>query len=327
MPVLNEADHLEAAVRGILRQDYGGGQELVIALGSSNDGTTQLAQDLAAGDGRIKLVENPANDVPIGLNLAIQATQYPVVIRVDAHAELPTDYTELMVAKLRETDSANVGGVMRAEGTTPIQRAIARAYNSPWGLGGGSYHGARSEGPSDSAYLGVYRREVFEEVGLFDEKMRRAQDWELNDRIRRAGYQIWFTPEVEVIYWPRPTLAKLRLQMFATGVWRGHLVRKQGRSPLRYLAPPLLVLGLLVSFLLGLRGLAGHKPAAVTASVLPFSYVTGLSVASAQMKPDTLADCCLNALVLSVIHLSWGAGFIRGWVSGAEQTVDASRRS
>ncbi|MDR1791219.1 MAG: glycosyltransferase family 2 protein [Propionibacteriaceae bacterium] len=324
MPVLNEAEHLEAAVAGILAQKYDGEAEVILALGNSTDGTSELAESLAAADPRIQLVRNPANDVPIGLNLAIRASKYPVIIRVDAHSELPPDYTAELVGVLASTDAVNVGGVMLAKGDGPVQEAIARAYNSPFGLGGAAYHGGRTDVPmaAESAYLGVYRREIFDEVGYFDESMRRAQDWELNYRIRQQGYVILFDPGVEVGYWPRASFGALRKQMYATGVWRGALVRRQGKTPLRYLAPPLLVLGLLASLGIALTGAGGRR---WLAGCLPALYILGLTGVSFTMPGRSPFGKVLNVLTLAVIHISWGLGFLRGLLRGAGSTVDKSR--
>ena len=134
---------------------------------------------------------------------------------------------------------------MRADGRTPFQRAVARAYNSPVGLGGGAYHGGTNEGEAESAYLGVMRRAVLDEVGLFDESIRRGEDWELNLRIRRAGYRVWFDPALSVTYWPRESWTRLARQFHATGRWRGELVRRFGRgNSLRFFAPPALVIAI-----------------------------------------------------------------------------------
>lgn len=331
IPVLNEAAHLAEAVASVLGQDYPAEQEVVIALGSSTDDTNAVAVQLAAADPRVKLVDNPSNDVPIGLNKAIRLSRHPIVVRVDAHAVLPNDYTRRLVTMLYETGAANIGGVMRAVGNTPFQQAVARVYNSPWGLGGGQFHGAREAGPSETAYLGVFRREVLDEVGLYDETMRRAQDWELNSRIIAAGHLIWFTPDVEVEYRPRATPAKLARQMLATGVWRGHLVRKQGRTPLKYLAPPAVVLALAVSVVtavLQVFGVARSGPSGLLRlSHLAWpGYLGGAAVvASTSLGGRTLTDKALNLVVLVIVHLSWGLGFIRGWTSGAESVVDTSR--
>lgn len=331
MPVLNEEGYLADAVAAVLGQEYPAEQELVIALGESTDDTIDIARELAATDARITLVENPANDIPVGLNLAIAASRHPIVVRVDAHAELPSGYTKRMVEILGETGAVNVGGVMLAKGRTAFQAAVARAYNSPWGLGGGQYHGAKQAGPSDSAYLGVFRREVLVQVGGYDESLRRAEDWELNSRIIAAGHLVWYTPELSVTYWPRATPATLRQQMFATGVWRGHLVRQQGRTPLKYLPPPLLTLAVGVSVLAGLGHLTGllrGTPGKVAALIyaVPVAYLAGLKVVALKsLGAASIREWSLNIAVLAIMHLSWGAGFLRGLLSGAEATVDTSR--
>ncbi len=331
MPVLNEQGYLADAVAAVLAQSYPAEQELVIALGASTDDTTAIAHELAETDARITLVDNPVNDIPVGLNLAIAASRHPIVVRVDAHAELPADYTRTMVGLLNETGAVNVGGVMHAKGRTPFQAAVARAYNSPWGLGGGQYHGAKQAGPSDSAYLGVFRREVLDEVGGYDDTLRRAEDWELNSRILAAGHLIWYTPDVAVTYWPRATPASLRRQMYATGVWRGHLVREQGRTPLKCLPPPLVTLALSVSALVAVvqRNRVLPRRAARLASVVhaaPMLYAAGLGWVSVRsLGAGNAREWLLNVAVLGIMHLSWGAGFLRGLFAGAHTTVDTSR--
>src|SRR4029079_15214133 len=174
MPVLNERAYLSRAVETVLAQDVAAPTELILALAPSTDGTTELARELAAEDARIVLVDHPDADIPVGLNLAIRAGSYPTIMRVDAHSELEPDYTRRALETLERVRAANVGGVMRADGRTPFQRAVARAYNSPVGLGGGAYHGGTHEGEAESAYLGVMRRAVLDEVGLFDETIRRG---------------------------------------------------------------------------------------------------------------------------------------------------------
>src|SRR6185312_1369456 len=115
MPVLNEADYLDRAVQTVLAQEVDGPSELVLALGPSTDGTSDLARRLAAGDSRIVLVDNPEADIPKGLNRAIRASRYPTVVRVDAHSELAGGYARAALAVLAGTRAANVGGVRRAD--------------------------------------------------------------------------------------------------------------------------------------------------------------------------------------------------------------------
>ena len=130
MPVLNEAPYLRESVEAILKQDYPGEREIILAVAPSNDGTDELAAELAEDHPQVKVVPNPGRDIPRGLNLAICTSRHPVIIRVDAHSELMDDYTRIGIATLKRTGAANVGGLMRAHGKSPFQYACL-LYTSP----------------------------------------------------------------------------------------------------------------------------------------------------------------------------------------------------
>ena len=336
MPVLNERTYLEHAVRSVLAQDVAGPTELVLALGPSSDGTTQLAERLAADEPRLRIVHNPAADIPVGLNAAIRASRHRTIIRVDAHSELSPGYARRALETLERTGAANVGGVMRADGRTPFQAAVARAYNSPVGLGGGSYHGGTREGIAESAYLGVMRRPVLDEVGLFDESIRRGEDWELNLRIRQAGHMVWFDPQLAVTYWPRESWIRLARQFRSTGAWRGELVRRYGRSNgVRFFAPPallvILALAVVVAALQLTGVLSGIGSLIASAVYLPLIAYAVLLIAMALAPgrptdpPRSPRERLWTLAVLPTMHLSWGLGFLLGVLRGAHDTVDTSR--
>jgi len=332
MPVLNEARYLETAIATVLDQDYAGEKELILALGPSTDGTDAIVERLSAADPRITSVHNPETDIPVGLNLAIKASRFPIIVRVDAHSELEPGYTSRAVETLERTKAANVGGIMHARGKTAFQSAAARGYNSRFGLGGARYHGGGDEGPAESAYLGVFRREVLTEVGYFDESIRRGEDWELNLRIRAAGHSVWFDPALQVTYWPRESWTKLVRQFCATGIWRGELVRRyRGRNPWRFFVPPVLVLTVLASVVLGilqLTGVVSGWPSAVASLVYvgPAAYVLlVLVLAFIADRGSSFLDRWFFVVVLPTMHLSWGVGFILGLVRGARDSVDTSR--
>lgn len=332
MPVLNEERYLEAAVASVLAQEVDGPAELILALGPSTDGTDALARRLAADDGRVRLISNPDADIPIGLNRAIAASAYPTIVRVDAHSALDAGYTRRAMATLARVRAANVGGVMRADGRTPFQRAVARAYNSPIGLGGGAYHSGGADGPAESAYLGVMRRAVLDEVGGFDESIRRGEDWELNLRIRRAGYRVWFDPDLAVTYWPRERWTRLVRQFRSTGTWRGELVRRYGRrNSLRFFAPPALVVLVALVLAVAAMQLTGvlHGAWALVASLvyLPLAayLVVVVAYACSRRAGPGGRERLWALVVIPSMHLAWGAGFLVGAARGARENVDTSR--
>src|SRR5215471_16498695 len=112
MPVLNEERHLADAVGRIMDQDYPGELELVLAVGPSRDKTQQIAARLAAANPRVIVVPNPTGRTPQGLNIAIKASQYSILVRVDGHSLLPPDYVRAAVETMEETGADNVGGIM-----------------------------------------------------------------------------------------------------------------------------------------------------------------------------------------------------------------------
>lgn len=333
MPVLNEAEYLRAAVQSILSQDYEGDKELVLALGPSIDDTAAVAESLAMEDSRVKLVLNQQGRTPIGLNLAIKASSHPIVIRVDAHSELEPSYTARGIETLFRVDAHDVGGLMDARGKNTTQRAVAAAYHSPWGLGGAAYHSGAPEGPAESAYLGIFRREVFDEVGFYDESLWRAQDWELCLRIRQAGHKVWFDPELRTGYYPRDDFKALAAQSYASGVWRGEIARRypDGKS-LRHDLPPLMVAGTIFgSLAILLEPLAGKKLGRLTRTVLqlaklaPATYGALVIYASATASRATPKEKIVMLRVLPTIHFPWAIGFVKGRLRGAKGTLDKGR--
>ena len=321
MPVLNEATHVRAAVDSLLGQDYTGPFEVTIALGPSIDGTNELVEELAAVDSRIRVVDNEIGSTPAGLNLAIRESRFPIVIRVDAHSVLPPDYARIAVETILATGADNVGGLMDAQGTTPFERAVARAYGSRVGLGGTKLHVGGEAGPAETVYLGVFRRDRLLEVGLFDEEIKRGQDWELNRRLRQSGGTVWFTPRLKVTYRPRPNLYRLARQFVSTGVWRGELARRfPASNGLRYFAPPVMVVGVAIGLLLGIAGivqaLLGAAPWLLWGFAIPVAYLL-IVVVSALVwgRRDGFSSFLWFLVVLPCIHFSWGIGFILGYLS------------
>lgn len=324
MPVLNDARHVRAAVDSLLAQDYAGEAEISIAVGPSIDGTTELVHELQAADPRIHVLQNRVGSTPAGLNLAISASTHPIVIRVDAHSELPPDYARLAVETMLRTGAQNVGGIMDARGRTSFETAVARAYGSRVGLGGTPHHVGGREGPADTVYLGVFDREMLVSVGMFDERIKRGQDWELNRRIKNAGGLVWFTPELRVVYRPRASIAALARQFFSTGLWRGELSRSfPTRGTLRYFAPPVLVIGVVLGTLLGLGALVqlavGSAPWLLLGFAAPAAYALIVVLSSIVVTGrDGLRTSLWMLLVLPCIHFCWGTGFVLGYFSLAK---------
>jgi glycosyltransferase involved in cell wall biosynthesis len=303
LPVLNEANHLAAAVKAILSQDYPGKFEVILAIGPSKDETLEIAKELAKSDSRVVVVLNPTGRTAAGLNIALAKSNSPIIVRVDGHAEIPSNYLSIAVELLRETGAVNVGGLMGAVGKTKFEKSVARAMRSPLGVGAAKFHTGGGSGEVDTVYLGCFLREALTEIGGFDERFIRAQDWELNFRLRERGGKIYFDPRLEVTYRPRPNLAALAKQYFEYGRWRRVVSRKHaGTVNYRYLAPPVALVGTVISLIAGLLVSPWLLvPAGVYAG---FTLIAGVALGKG------LLEKLLMPAVLFTMQMSWGAGFI-----------------
>ncbi|CAB4366836.1 MAG: glycosyltransferase [Actinobacteria bacterium] len=302
LPVLNEEKHLEHAVQSILSQDYLGPIEVILAIGPSHDRTREIAEAISKRESRVVLVDNPTGRTAAGLNLALKKSQNPVIVRVDGHAQIPNSYLSLVVEILKKTGAVNVGGVMAAIGVTPFEKAVAGAMRSPLGVGASRFHTGGEAGVVDTVYLGAFRREALLEIGGFDERFTRAQDWELNFRLRENGGVVYFDPRLHVTYRPRSSIKALAKQYFEYGRWRRVVSRRHiGTINYRYLAPPVALVGFLASLIAGFFTPILFLPAAI---YLFFVLIASVKIAS------SLREYFLLLAVIPTMHFAWGAGFI-----------------
>ncbi len=303
LPVLNEELHLANAVQSILSQDYAGELEIILALGPSKDKTNEIAERLASADKRILLVKNPSGRTAAGLNLALNKSTNPVIVRVDAHAQIQQNYISLAIEIMKSSGAVNVGGIMGAQGVSVFEKAVARAMRSSLGVGASRFHTGGESGYVDTVYLGVFLRAAVIALGGFDERFIRAQDWELNYRLRQAGGKIFFDPRLHVIYRPRSSVKALAKQYFEYGRWRRVVSRRhKGTINYRYLAPPFSLVTALMSIVLALTlNKLFIIPAAIYGIFLILaSLVTGKGITERILLP----------IVLFTMQMSWGLGFL-----------------
>lgn len=305
IPAREAASSVAAAVESALRQDLVA--EVVVAAG---DPATRAAVERVA-DRRVSVVGNPEGTTPAALNRALRHSSGDIIVRCDAHSTLPPGYVARAVELLESTGAANVGGRQVPQGVEPFERAVAMAMVSPLGAGDARYRVGGRPGPTDTVYLGVFRRGELEAVGGFDETLERNQDYELNWRLRQKGGVVWFDPQLAVQYRPRSTARSLWRQYFDYGYWKRIVLRRHPDSlRWRQLAAPSLVVGLAASAVVAL--LDWKKGAA-----LPAVYVAttaGAGVYDLVRRRDAAA--LLEPVALWVMHLAWGSGFIAGLLSG-----------
>lgn len=324
MPIFNEESYIEACLTNIFAQDYPMDKlEIIIADGMSTDRTRAIIQKIIDGDcspgsqkkygqlnakPQITLLDNPKRIVSTGLNLAILQAKGEIIIRIDGHTLIESDYVAQCVLALQRTQVAGVGGPMISRGRGYMAEGIAIATSTPFGIGNSTYRTSRyfKEQPVETTHMGAYWKKALLDVGLFDEKLVRHQDYELDYRIRHRGGTVLLSPHIRSHYYVRGSLQKLWRQYLQYGFWKGRFLR---RNPLslkwRHTVPPLLVLSLLVGGLGAMINPIGKIIFSAEVVLYLIFILIGVLVSCGKEK---LKYFPILPLIFFCLHFSWGSG-------------------
>lgn len=315
IPMRNEADTIGACLDGLLAQDYPPELvEILVVDGVSSDDSRAVIEDYARRSGRVRLLDNPRGIVPPALNTAIRSARGTVIVRIDGHTRVATDYVRTGVETLERTGAQNVGGPMHAVGGGVVGDAIAAATSSRFGVGS-YFHYGTEERDVDTVYLGMWPRNIFSSVGMFDEEFVRNQDDEFNYRLRKSGGRIVLNPAMRSWYQNRKSFRHLIRQYFQYGEWKVRVLQKHPRQmSWRHFVPP--------TFVAMLLGLAVAAPlvggAGWLLAALAFTYLTTIAVLGCNIGIRAGWRACLaTSLAFGIIHLAWGSGFLVGLIRHA----------
>lgn len=311
VPMRNEERHISKCLESLLRQDYLPARvEILVVDGMSDDRSREIVGEFVSRNPNIQLLDNPRRIVPTAMNIGIQRARGDVIVRVDGHCRLESDYLSQCVKYLQLTKADNVGGMMQAMGANYVGEAIAFVTSSPFGIGNSKFHYSDREGYVDTVYLGAYPRAVFDRIGLFDEGLVRNQDYEFNYRLRSSGGRIFYTPAIKVPYYCRDSLFGLLKQYFQYGFWKAQVIRKHPRSiALRQLVPPIFVGTLIIT---GLLGLASHQFHYLFALVVLSYLIASLVFSTAIARREGWKYLPILPLTSACVHLAWGSGVLWG---------------
>ena len=317
-----EAAFIGPCLDRLLAQDVDGEIEVLVVDGGSTDGTRDLVKRVASGDGRVRLLDNPARVAPAAFNIGIAASRGRLVSLIGAHSLPQLDYARRLVGDFEESGAWLVGGRAVSEPAVegPVAAGIARAMASPLGVGGATFRLSDTPCWAETGFPGAYRRALFDEIGTFDEVLVRNQDDDLHLRARLAGHRLWYDPALATVYHPRSTFPALWRQYDDYGYWRwATLVKHRRLASSRQAAPGALVAGLLGGAVLGVRS---RRLRALWAGGAAAWLV--VLVAAAQRERRGGADpatAAAAAAAVGTMHLAYGTGFWRGAGSALRRWV------
>jgi len=320
IPARNEEKFIAACLQSVLDGRYPHDRlEILVIDGESTDQTPAIVKSFCARYPFVRLLENPARVVPHAMNIGIRAATGEIIVRVDAHARYGADYVLQLVTWMQRLRADNVGGVWITHpgAGTAEAMAVAIVLSHRFGVGSADYRLSGSEAPRevDTVPFGCYRREMFEKIGLYDERFIRNQDDELNARLKRSGGRIFLIPEIRIDYVARESLRKLARMLYQYGYFKPLIAVKLGRpATLRQLAPPLFA-----ASVLGLPFAFWMSPLAGAVCALPLLAHTALNLVISGSRAARDGWRLFPWLVAGFLaaHLAYGCGYLRGMVDFA----------
>jgi glycosyltransferase involved in cell wall biosynthesis len=228
IPCFQERDFIRSCLESVIAFELPPDTttEILVVDGMSSDGTREVIDDLARTIPKILRVDNVDRTQSAALNLGINVGRGQYLLRLDAHSVYPPDYLIRTLETAHRTGAHNTGGVVltlrRGHG---FQAGLVQALvTHPFGVGNSGFRTGASEGPADTVPYGCFRKTVFDRVGFFDERLIRAQDYEMNRRIIAAGGKVWCNPEIVVHYYPQPNLpAFLKKQVMSEAPYNAYM--------------------------------------------------------------------------------------------------------
>lgn len=223
IPVRNEERYIKQCLDAVNDQTYNhNNMEVMIIDGLSTDRTKEIFLEYKKTHNKLDLIwlDNTGITAPKAMNIGIKNAKGEIIIRLDAHSSYEREYIEKCVYFLKKTGAANVGGIAETQGRDNyVGRVIALLLSSKFGVGNSSFRTNGKSGYVDTVPFGAYRRDIFDKVGLYDERLTRNQDIELNYRIRRYGEKIYLSSDIHLTYYCRDSLSELCKMGYKNGLW------------------------------------------------------------------------------------------------------------
>jgi glycosyltransferase involved in cell wall biosynthesis len=313
IPIYNEEKYIVKCLDSIIENNFDKDKmEVLLVDGGSTDKTIEIIKEYQKKYPFFKLLHNPKKIVPVAMNIGIKNAKGKYIIRLDAHSMYPKDYFRKLIYYYKKLNADNVGAVWITDviNKNNTSNSIKNVLRDKLGVGGAKFRvGIEKIEEVDTVPFGCYKREIFDKVGLYDERLVRNQDIELNKRIKKAGGKIYLIPEIKCTYFARETYRDLAKNNFNNGLWNiltAYYTNSFSSLSFRHFVPLLFVLSLTITFLLGVF----NKFFFYLFLFILLAYLIIISIRSFQIRKDTTFFHQLLAFL--VLHFSYGIGSLVG---------------
>lgn len=314
-PIYNEEKYIANCIESILQQDYPKNDlEIIFVDGMSTDNTRQIVGEYTKRYPQIRLIDNTRRIVPIAMNIGIKESIGDVIIRLDAHAQYAKNYFSILTKALLDLNADNVGSVCVTDVLNKTQKtlAIREVLSNKFGVGNSIFRtGVSDIREVDTVPFGCWRRSVFDKYGLYDERLVRNQDIELNKRILNGGGKIYIVPNTSCTYLARETYQGIAKNNFGNGKWNiltVYYTKQFSSLSLRHFIPMIFLLSLTLPILLSVF----YLPMLFVSLLSLLSYILLFAIVSVKLGVSKKLNPLRLFITFFILHLSYGWGSIVG---------------
>ena len=312
IPILDEENYMRSCLDSILNSDIDN-FELILVDGGSSDNTVDIITEYQKKYPFIKLLYNPQKFTPISMNMGIKASIGEYIFIISAHAKYQENYFSFLVKEIKRLKANCVGGILNTEvkNRNKKSNAIKKILTHKFGVGNADFRtGGNQIKEVDTVAFGCYTKETFEKFGLYDEKLIRNQDIELNKRIINGGGKIYLIPDIKATYYARENFTDLAKNNFANGKWNiltAYYTKTFNSLSLRHFVPLIFVLSLFLPILL-----LWFNINFLWITLLSLSSYLSLVIISSLKSKDKNSSFFYLVVGFLTLHLSYGLGSLVG---------------
>lgn len=314
-PTYNEEKYIQTCIESLVKQDIDKEKiEVIFVDGNSTDKTVQIIKDYQKQYNWIKILNNPERIVPYAMNYGIEAANSDIIMRIDAHSHYADNYISVLKHALKNYNATNVGAVCKTDVLNKNAKtlAIREVLCNPFGVGNSLFRiGVDKVTEVDTVPFGCYRKEVFGKYGLYNPKLVRNQDIELNKRIKRDGGKILLIPDTYCTYLARENYSALAKNNYQNGMWNiltVYYTNAIDSLSMRHFIPLIFVLSLIVPNILAFL----WTPFVFLSGLSFLCYFMLVSIISLKAFMNKKVSAFYMILTFFVLHLSYGVGSLVG---------------